>query len=155
MHEVRDPVTTPWDDWLIHSAHAYRRAMHAHPGLAAWAVSHFATQVPTPTVLEVVVGKVSQDGRSVLTGYAVLSAGSLSEACEKAKDCPALIHGAALRCTRRRLLFDGEIRVRRCSCVPWLIRIRKLPDARGSADTTTSLGVRIPEGDDHFCDRVK
>ena len=41
-------------------------------------------------------GAVSDAGASSLTGYSIVSAGSLSEACDKAKGCPVLSGGGSI-----------------------------------------------------------
>jgi hypothetical protein len=41
-------------------------------------------------------GAVSEGGASALTGYSIISADSLSEACEKAKGCPVLSSGGSI-----------------------------------------------------------
>jgi hypothetical protein len=41
-------------------------------------------------------GAVSGAGASSLTGYSIVSAGSLSEACDKAKGCPVLSSGGSI-----------------------------------------------------------
>jgi hypothetical protein len=38
-------------------------------------------------------GAASEGGASALTGYSIISADSLSEACDKAKGCPVLSSG--------------------------------------------------------------
>jgi AcrR family transcriptional regulator len=48
FEDLPDPRSTPWDEWLAHAAHAYRRAMRAHPAVAAWAVTHMHSRVTTP-----------------------------------------------------------------------------------------------------------
>ena len=50
--ELPDPDVTPWDEWLVANARAYRRAMMAHPALATWAVTHMEGVVPLPDYLE-------------------------------------------------------------------------------------------------------
>jgi hypothetical protein len=41
-------------------------------------------------------GAVSQGGASDLTGYSIISAETLSEACDKAKGCPVLSSGGSI-----------------------------------------------------------
>ena len=41
-------------------------------------------------------GAVSEGGGSALTGYSIISADSLSEACGKAKGCPVLSSGGSI-----------------------------------------------------------
>jgi hypothetical protein len=41
-------------------------------------------------------GAVSQGGASDLTGYSIISAATLSEACDKAKGCPVLSSGGSI-----------------------------------------------------------
>jgi hypothetical protein len=41
-------------------------------------------------------GRVSEGGRSKLTGYSIIAAESLSEACGKAKGCPVLSSGGTI-----------------------------------------------------------
>jgi hypothetical protein len=41
-------------------------------------------------------GSVTGGGRSSLTGYSIISADSLSEACDLAKGCPVLSSGGAV-----------------------------------------------------------
>jgi hypothetical protein len=41
-------------------------------------------------------GAVSESGASALTGYSIISAESLSEACDKAKGCPVLSSGGSI-----------------------------------------------------------
>jgi len=41
-------------------------------------------------------GEVSEGGRAALTGYSIISAGSLAEACDKAKGCPVLAAGGTI-----------------------------------------------------------
>jgi hypothetical protein len=41
-------------------------------------------------------GAVSEGGRSALTGYSIIEAGSLAEACDQAKGCPVLTSGGAI-----------------------------------------------------------
>jgi hypothetical protein len=41
-------------------------------------------------------GKVTDGGGSSLTGYSIISAGSLAEACDKAKGCPVLASGGSI-----------------------------------------------------------
>jgi hypothetical protein len=41
-------------------------------------------------------GAVADGGRSILTGYSIISADSLAEATAKAKGCPVLSSGGAL-----------------------------------------------------------
>lgn len=41
-------------------------------------------------------GKVTDGGGSALTGYSIISAESLGEACEKAKGCPVLSSGGSI-----------------------------------------------------------
>jgi hypothetical protein len=41
-------------------------------------------------------GGVADGGRSSLTGYSIVSAESLAEACEKAKGCPVLSSGGSV-----------------------------------------------------------
>ena len=41
-------------------------------------------------------GSISDGGRSDLTGYSIISADSLAEACDKAKGCPVLSSGGAI-----------------------------------------------------------
>src|SRR5690349_390062 len=60
--EIPDPASTPWDEWLAETARAYRRAMHAHPALATWAVTHFEAAVPVPNFLEQVTGVLARAG---------------------------------------------------------------------------------------------
>ena len=51
MAELPDPVSTPWDEWLIETAHAYRRAMQQHPALAVMgchALRSAGAASPTP-----------------------------------------------------------------------------------------------------------
>jgi len=59
---VPDPASTSWDEWLIETARAYRKAMHAHPALATWAVTHFEARVSVPDFLERVAGVLSRAG---------------------------------------------------------------------------------------------
>jgi len=60
--EIPDPLSTPWDEWLLEFARAYRRAMQAHPALASWAVTHFEPRVSVPEVLERVAFVLSAAG---------------------------------------------------------------------------------------------
>jgi hypothetical protein len=41
-------------------------------------------------------GKVTGGGSSSLTGYSIISADSLADACEKAKGCPVLSTGGSI-----------------------------------------------------------
>jgi hypothetical protein len=41
-------------------------------------------------------GTVSDGGASRLTGYSIIDAGTIAEACEKAKGCPVLSSGGSL-----------------------------------------------------------
>jgi hypothetical protein len=41
-------------------------------------------------------GSVADGGTSSLTGYSIVSADSLAEACDKAKGCPVLSSGGAI-----------------------------------------------------------
>ena len=41
-------------------------------------------------------GSVTDGGGSSLTGYSIISADSLAEACEKAKGCPVLSSGGSI-----------------------------------------------------------
>jgi hypothetical protein len=41
-------------------------------------------------------GKVSDSGASGLTGYSIIDASSMAEACDKAKGCPVLSSGGAI-----------------------------------------------------------
>lgn len=60
--DLADPTSTPWDEWLAGAARGYRRAMHAHPALAAWAVTHLEARVPVPDVLEQVLFVLARAG---------------------------------------------------------------------------------------------
>ena len=62
VREIPDPASTVWDEWLVETARAYRRAMQAHPALATWAVTHFEARVPVPYFLERVVSVLSGAG---------------------------------------------------------------------------------------------
>jgi hypothetical protein len=41
-------------------------------------------------------GTVKEGSESALTGYSIISAGDLPEACSKAKGCPVLISGGSI-----------------------------------------------------------
>jgi hypothetical protein len=41
-------------------------------------------------------GKASDGGRSALTGYSIVAAESLAQACEKAKGCPVISSGGSV-----------------------------------------------------------
>ena len=41
-------------------------------------------------------GKVTDGGGSALTGYSIISADTLAEACDKAKGCPVLSSGGSI-----------------------------------------------------------
>jgi TetR/AcrR family transcriptional regulator, tetracycline repressor protein len=60
--ELPDPMSTPWDEWLIETARAYRRAMQLHPALAAWGVTHFEARVSVPDFVERVVSVLARAG---------------------------------------------------------------------------------------------
>ncbi len=62
--DVPDPVSTPWDEWLIENGRAYRRVMQAHPDLASWVVTHLEASVPVPGYLEQMVVALSRAGFS-------------------------------------------------------------------------------------------
>jgi len=67
-----DPEVTSWDQWLIETARSYRRAMHRHPAMAVWAVTHFEAQVPVPRQLEQIVqvlGSAGFDGPALVGAY--------------------------------------------------------------------------------------
>lgn len=55
-------LATPWDEWLIETARAYRGAMHVHPALATWGVTYFEARVSVPDFLERVVSVFSRAG---------------------------------------------------------------------------------------------
>jgi TetR/AcrR family tetracycline transcriptional repressor len=57
-----DPAGTPWDDWLVENARAYRRRMLAHPALATWAVTNLEGEVPLPSYLEQLLGVLAGAG---------------------------------------------------------------------------------------------
>ena len=43
--DLPDPASAPWDEWIAEFARAYRRAMHSHPAMATWAVTHHEAKV--------------------------------------------------------------------------------------------------------------
>jgi AcrR family transcriptional regulator len=57
-----DVETTPWDEWLIALARAYRDLLHAHPFLAALAVTRFEPEVVTPEAFELIIRALSRAG---------------------------------------------------------------------------------------------
>jgi TetR/AcrR family transcriptional regulator, tetracycline repressor protein len=56
------PTSTPWDEWLAQAARAYRRAVRAHPAVAAWAVTHMHSRVTTSHRTEEVLFVLSRAG---------------------------------------------------------------------------------------------
>ena len=62
MSALPDPSSTPWDEWLIQLARAYRDAMKVHPTLAQVAVTHFDAEVTVPDQLERVVTALANAG---------------------------------------------------------------------------------------------
>lgn len=57
-----DPESTPWEEWIAEFARAYRRAMHAHPAMAAWAVTHHEAKVRGDNELERLLLVLSRAG---------------------------------------------------------------------------------------------
>jgi TetR/AcrR family tetracycline transcriptional repressor len=62
FNDLPDPKSTSWDEWLAQAARAYRRAMRAHPAVAAWAVTHMHSRVTTPDRTEEFLLALSRAG---------------------------------------------------------------------------------------------